>query len=67
MELPVIGKRTDVFNKKAITALSRGDEAEAIRQWEEGQKMKDEHFDSTVNYLIHQWRHGVISDQQVEA
>ena len=35
MEIPVIGKRTDVSNKKAIMALSRGEEDLAMKYWEE--------------------------------
>jgi hypothetical protein len=43
MELPVIGKKTDVCNKKAICALMRGEEVVAMRLWEDAMGMKDEH------------------------
>lgn len=56
MELPVVGKRADVCNKKAIMALSRGDEEMALKHWEEALGMKDAHFDTMVNYLIYKWR-----------
>jgi hypothetical protein len=56
MELPVIGKRADVSNKKAIMALSRGEEDLALKYWQEAQMMKDEHFDTKLNYLIYMWR-----------
>ena len=56
MELPVVGKRTDVCNKKAIMALCRGEEDLALKYWEEAQQMKDEHFDTSMNYLIYKWR-----------
>ena len=65
MELPVIGKRTDVCNKKAIIALSRGEDDEALRLWEEAIKMKDEHFDSKMNFLMYKWRTGSISDDEL--
>jgi hypothetical protein len=65
MELPVIGKRTDVCNKKAIIALSRGEDDEALRLWEEAIKMKDEHFDSKMNFLMYKWRTGTISDDEL--
>ena len=64
MEIPVIGKRTDVCNKKAIMALSRGDQDLALKYWEEAQAMKEEHFDTTMNYLMFKWRAGSISDTE---
>ena len=33
-------------------ALSRGDEDQALHYWEEALNMKEQHFDSTVNYLM---------------
>ena len=65
MELPVIGKRTDVCNKKAIMALSRGEDELALKLWEDANKMKDEHFDTKLNFLMYQWRIGVIADDQL--
>jgi hypothetical protein len=65
MELPVIGKRTDVCNKKAIMALSRGEDELALKLWDEANKMKDEHFDTKLNFLMYQWRTGVLSDDQL--
>jgi hypothetical protein len=56
MELPVIGKRADVCNKKAIMALSRGEDELALKFWEEALNMKDAHFDTQINYLIYKWR-----------
>lgn len=35
MELPVVGKKVDVANKKAIMALSRGEDELALKLWEE--------------------------------
>jgi hypothetical protein len=46
MELPTVGNKADVCNKKAIMALSRGEEDLALQFWEEAWKMKDEHFDT---------------------
>ena len=65
MELPVIGKRTDVCNKKAIIALSRGEDELALKLWEDAIKMKDEHFDSKMNFLMYKWRTGVIADDEL--
>jgi hypothetical protein len=65
MELPVVGKRTDVCNKKAIAALSRGEEELALKHWEEAMQMKDEHFDTKLNYLMFKWRSGQISDDEL--
>ncbi len=65
MELPVIGKRTDVCNKKAISALARGDDQLALKYWEEAMHMKDEHFDTKLNYLIYQWKTGSIADDEL--
>lgn len=56
MELPVVGKRADVCNKKAIMALSRGDEDLALQLWEEALAMNEEHFDTLINYLIYKWK-----------
>ena len=41
MEIPVIGKRADVCNKRAIFALARQDEETALKLWEEALAMKD--------------------------
>jgi hypothetical protein len=65
MEIPVIGKRTDVCNKKAIMALSRGQDEAALRLWEEAIAMKDEHFDTLLNYLIYKWRCAQLSDGEL--
>ena len=65
MEIPVIGKRTDVFNKKAIMALSRGDENLALKMWEEALAMKEEHHDTAFNYLVYKWQRGLMSDNQL--
>lgn len=65
MEQPVIGKRTDVCNKKAIMALSRGEEALALKYWEDALLMKDEHFDTHLNYLIYKWRIALFSDSEL--
>ena len=65
MEIPVIGKRTDVYNKKAIMALSRGESDLALKYWEDSQSMKEEHFDTTLNYLTYKWRCGMISDDEL--
>ncbi|TNV71391.1 hypothetical protein FGO68_gene11587 [Halteria grandinella] len=66
MELPVIGKRTDVCNKKAIMALSRGeDELTALKHWEDAIAMKDEHFDTQLNYLLYQWKCAHLSDGEL--
>lgn len=46
MELPVVGKRTDVCNKKAMMALSKNEEELALKYWEEALGMKEEHFDT---------------------
>lgn len=35
MEQPFIGKRADVYNKKAIMALCKNDDASAVKFWEE--------------------------------
>lgn len=35
MDLPVVGKKVDVLNKKAIMALSRGEDDLALKYWEE--------------------------------
>lgn len=56
MELPVVGKRADVSNKKAIMALSRGEEDQALKLWEDALAMKEEHFDTLINYLIYKWK-----------
>lgn len=53
MELPVVGKKTDVSNKKAISALARGEDQLALKYWEEAMTMKDEHFDTKLNYLLY--------------
>jgi hypothetical protein len=65
MELPVVGKKTDVCNKKAISALARGEDQLALKYWEEAMNMKDEHFDTKLNYLLYQWRTGGISDDEL--
>lgn len=65
MELPVIGKRADVCNKKAIMALSRGDEDQALKLWEEALAMNDEHFDTLINYLIYKWKNAQITDDEL--
>ena len=44
MEHPFIGKRADVLNKKAVFALTRNEEGEALNLWEESLAMKDDHF-----------------------
>jgi hypothetical protein len=46
MELPEVGKRTDVCNKKAIMALIRGEINLAADLWQEAMAMKDKHFDT---------------------
>lgn len=61
----MIGKRTDVYNKKAIMALSRGESVLALKYWEDSQSMKEEHFDTTLNYLTYKWRCGMISDDEL--
>ena len=53
MEQPVVGTRADVCNKKAIMALSRGEDMVAIKYWEDAAGMKEEHFDTQLNYLIY--------------
>ena len=65
MEQPVIGKRTDVCNKKAIMAISRGEEALALKCWEDALTMKEEHFDTHLNYLIYKWRNAMFSDYEL--
>lgn len=44
MEHPFIGKRADVLNKKAVFALTKNLEGEALNYWEEALAMKDDHF-----------------------
>lgn len=65
MELPVIGKRADVCNKRAIMAICRGEEDVALKLWEEALNMKDQHLDTKLNYLIFQWRNAHISDEDL--
>jgi len=65
MELPVIGKRADTCNKKAIMALSRGEEDQALNLWEEALNMNDEHFDTLTNYLIYKWKNAQITDDEI--
>lgn len=67
MEIPVVGKRADVCNKRAIMALCKGDEETALKLWEEALSMKDQHFDTKLNYLIFQWRNAHISDDELLA
>lgn len=62
MELPVIGKRVDVCNKKAVMALSRLEDDLALKYWEEALSMNEDHFDTQVNYLVYKWREANISD-----
>lgn len=65
MEIPVVGRRTDVLNKKAIMALGRGDTQNALKLWEESHNMKEEHFDTTLNLMTFKWRLGMISDEEL--
>jgi hypothetical protein len=65
MELPVVGKSTDVCNKKAIGALARGEDQLALKYWEEAMAMKDEHFDTKWNYLMYKWRSGGMTDDEL--
>ena len=65
MEIPVVVRLTDVLNKKAIMALSRGEGDLALRIWEESHNMKEEHFDTTLNFLTYKWRRGLIGDEEL--
>ena len=65
MEIPVIGKRTDVCNKRAIMALSRGEDQLALSHWEEAMTMKGEHMDTVLNYHLYKWRIGHLSDDEL--
>ena len=65
MELPVIGKRVDVCNKKAVMALCRFEDDLALKCWEEALSMKEEHFDTQINYLIYKWKEANISDDEL--
>ena len=57
MDNPFIGKQADIFNKKAMILLSKGQEDLAVKQWEEAFKMKEKHMDSIINYTLYKWRH----------
>ena len=46
-------------------ALCRGEDAVALKFWEEAISMKELHFDTTVNYLIYKWRTGQLSDDEL--
>ena len=65
MELPVIGKRVDVCNKKAVMALTRHEDDVALKCWEEALSMNEVHFDTQYNYLIYKWKEANISDDEL--
>lgn len=65
MEEPFIGKRADVANKKAVFLLCRGEEEAALRLWEEGLSMKENHFNITTNFILYKWRSAQFTDEDV--
>jgi serine/threonine protein kinase len=67
MEKPFIGKKVDVLNKQGIVALFRGNQEEALHLWQLASELNDRHFDSKVNFCMHRWSTGVITDEQINA
>jgi hypothetical protein len=67
MEKPFIGKKVDVLNKQGIVALFRGNQEEALHLWQLASELNNRHFDSKVNFCMHRWSTGVITDEQINA
>jgi len=65
MEKPYTGKKWDVYNKRGIVAFYRGKQEEALRLWSEALDLYDRHFDAQVNFSMHRWSSGQITDAQL--
>ena len=46
-------------------ALCRFEDDLALKCWEEALSMKEEHFDTQINYLIYKWKEANISDDEL--
>lgn len=65
MEMPIVGKKADVINKRGVIALFNKEEETAMRYWCEARHVNIRHFDSTCNYVLYRWSTARIDDNKM--
>lgn len=65
MDPPLEGSRAEAMNKRGVVALFNREEEDAMKFWCEARLIKNRHFDSACNYILHRWSTAKINDAKM--
>lgn len=67
MEVPFVGKRADMLNKKALVAYFKGSTEQAGQYWSKAINSSNQHFYSCFNMGVKQFWNGEVSGKALIA